>query len=380
MKERVLVKYQYQNDPHDKTWNCFFMLKDSSRTITVLDVLSNFPGFKTREYDEKGFHFRFLDKLGKVNCWVDIKNLSAAVPIHKLTVDMRVLILPSQSDSTIFCNIIRDLARREAKLNQVKEAEIQRARESLNKPQKPAPMSETPQRKEQLPKKRADIPKVDLIDGDDFDDFELPMGKDITQGPLNGKHTNGGAHTGGNDFDILGEHEDNQDEEASSPENQEKKMNDMFGADFEYDPKATNKVLDVIYIKQKKDKAVEDNIAQIDGRAKKNLALQDAKLEAGAILEPKIKQWAISSHGDKNNIRILLTTLHQVTWEGCDWAQISMADLVTDNNVKRQYMKAITRVHPDHNSDVSDPMVMYTMDRVFNILNDSYNEFAKNKK
>lgn len=379
MKERVLIKYQFQNDPHDKTWNCFFILKDSSQTLSVLDVLSHFPGFKTREYNEKGFHFRFLDKLGKVNCWVDIKNLSAAVPVNKQTVDMRVLILPRQSDSTIFCNIVKDMAKREAKLTQFREAELQRARDTLNKQQKSAQNQESTQRQQTQTKKRTS-PEIDLIGGDEFESFDTPQGFDISRGPLNGKQSNRQANNDGEDFDILGGHDHIQEEEVSSPERQEQRMNDMFGADFEYDPKATNKVLDVIYIKQKKNQAAEDNITLIDDRARKAQEMQDAKLEAGLSLEPKIKQWAMASHGEKNNIRILLTTLHLITWEGCDWNAISMADLVTDNNVKRQYMKAITKVHPDHNSDMTNPSVIYMMDRIFNILNDSYTDFTKQKK
>lgn len=50
----------------------------------------------------------------------------------------------------------------------------------------------------------------------------------------------------------------------------------MFGADF--DPSSRSRVLDVIYIEQTKKRLAQENIDAIDGRHKKNLELQDAKL------------------------------------------------------------------------------------------------------
>lgn len=380
MKERVMVKYQFSNDPHDKTWNCFFVLRDNAQPLTVLDVLSEFPPFKTGEYQEKGFHFRFLDRLGKVQCWVDIKNLNASVPIQKQAVEMRVLILPSQSDSTIFGFVHRDLARRSAKLQEIREAELQRARESIKQPTKQPPKQDTTSNAS-VQKPRASQTDSDLFLGNDFDLSKEPgSGKTKTQqSPTYAKQS---KEVPFDDFDILGgengaaHHEEK--EENGNGISQEQRMSEMFGEDF--DPKATNKVLDVIYINKRKEELTKTNIENIDNRHKKNLEMQDAKLQAGLALEPKVKVWAHASNGSKNNIRILLTTLNQILWEGADFDPISMADLVSDNQVKKQYMKAIMKVHPDQNSEVSDPSIMYLMDRIFNLLNDSYSEFCKSKK
>lgn len=92
MKERILVKYYYQNDQHDKTPNCFFVTKDTERPLKILELLSDFPGLRVREYGNKGYHFRFLDRLGKLACWVDIKNLNADVPISKGVIELKVLL------------------------------------------------------------------------------------------------------------------------------------------------------------------------------------------------------------------------------------------------------------------------------------------------
>lgn len=67
-------------------------------------------------------------------------------------------------------------------------------------------------------------------------------------------------------------------------------------------------------------------------------------------------------------------------WEDSGFEMIIMSDLVSDSSVKRQYMKAIIKVHPDQNVEVTDPSKMYLMDRIFNTLNDSYTEFTKMMK
>lgn len=52
--------------------------------------------------------------------------------------------------------------------------------------------------------------------------------------------------------------------------------------------------------------------------------------------------------GKERNIRALLSTLHTVLWEGeTRWKPVSMADLVTPDQVKKYYRKAVLVVHPD---------------------------------
>lgn len=377
MKERVLVKYQYQNDPHDKTFNCYFILKDSDKPLRVLDVIAEFPGLKLREYGDKGFHFRFHDKLGKVNCWVDIKNLAAAVPLNKNLVEMRVLVLPSQSDSLIFHHIEHDLQRREARLSKELQEEADSRRAIATPQPRPISRQEPPQK---APERKEKPSKVDLISGDteaDLMGFQAPV---KSPSPIS-QSTPLPRNTDEDDIDILdGDHHTAPVHDKDDSASQENRLNEMFGPDFDFDPTATNRVLDVIYIKEKQEMMTKQNIEAIEERNRKNLELQDAKLEASQKIEPMIKSWSMASNGSKNNIRILLTSLTQILWEGADWEPISMADLVTDGNVKKQYMKAIMKVHPDQNSDVTDPYNMYLMDRVFNILNDSYTDFTKTKR
>jgi hypothetical protein len=52
--------------------------------------------------------------------------------------------------------------------------------------------------------------------------------------------------------------------------------------------------------------------------------------------------------GKERNIRALLSTLHTVLWDGeSRWTPVSMADLVTPEQVKKQYRRAVLVVHPD---------------------------------
>lgn len=57
--------------------------------------------------------------------------------------------------------------------------------------------------------------------------------------------------------------------------------------------------------------------------------------------------------GKERNIRALLSTMHTVLWEGeTRWKPVGMADLVTPEQVKKVYRKAVLVVHPDKVRDV----------------------------
>lgn len=59
----------------------------------------------------------------------------------------------------------------------------------------------------------------------------------------------------------------------------------------------------------------------------------------------QILEWI---EGKERNIRALLSTMHTVLWAGeTKWKPIGMADLVTPEQVKKVYRKAVLVVHPD---------------------------------
>ncbi|XP_078114666.1 auxilin isoform X3 [Sander vitreus] len=84
----------------------------------------------------------------------------------------------------------------------------------------------------------------------------------------------------------------------------------------------------------------------------------------------KILDWI---EGKERNIRSLLSTMHTVLWEGeTRWKPVGMADLVTPEQVKKVYRKAVLVVHPD--KATGQPYEQYAK-MIFMELNDAWSEF-----
>lgn len=58
-------------------------------------------------------------------------------------------------------------------------------------------------------------------------------------------------------------------------------------------------------------------------------------------------QLAAWRHRREGNIRALLPALDQILWPELEWTPINLSELVTPQQVKIRYMKAINKVHPD---------------------------------
>ncbi|XP_038608306.1 putative tyrosine-protein phosphatase auxilin isoform X2 [Tachyglossus aculeatus] len=84
----------------------------------------------------------------------------------------------------------------------------------------------------------------------------------------------------------------------------------------------------------------------------------------------KILEWI---EGKERNIRALLSTMHTVLWSGeTRWKPVGMADLVTPEQVKKVYRKAVLVVHPD--KATGQPYEQYAK-MIFMELNDAWSEF-----
>ncbi|XP_051026526.1 cyclin-G-associated kinase [Acomys russatus] len=84
----------------------------------------------------------------------------------------------------------------------------------------------------------------------------------------------------------------------------------------------------------------------------------------------KLLDWI---EGKERNIRALLSTLHTVLWDGeSRWAPVSMADLVTPEQVKKQYRRAVLVVHPD--KATGQPYEQHAK-MIFMELSDAWSEF-----
>ncbi|MED6270645.1 hypothetical protein CHARACLAT_012507 [Characodon lateralis] len=87
-------------------------------------------------------------------------------------------------------------------------------------------------------------------------------------------------------------------------------------------------------------------------------------------LKLQILDWI---EGKERNIRALLSTLHTVLWEGeTRWKPVGMADLVTPDQVKKYYRKAVLVVHPD--KATGQPYEQYAK-MIFMELSDAWSEF-----
>lgn len=87
-------------------------------------------------------------------------------------------------------------------------------------------------------------------------------------------------------------------------------------------------------------------------------------------LKLKILDWI---EGKERNIRALISTLHTVLWEGeTKWKPVNMAELVTPDQVKKYYRKAVLVVHPD--KATGKPYEHYAK-MIFMELKDAWSEF-----
>ncbi|KAG8952667.1 hypothetical protein FRC04_004029 [Tulasnella sp. 424] len=88
-------------------------------------------------------------------------------------------------------------------------------------------------------------------------------------------------------------------------------------------------------------------------------------------VEARLASW---KGGKENNIRALVASLENVLWPELNWVKVGMHELITEQQVKIRYMKAIAKVHPDklRNATVEHQMIA---NGVFGALNDAYNVF-----
>ncbi|XP_048458032.1 putative tyrosine-protein phosphatase auxilin [Rhincodon typus] len=112
--------------------------------------------------------------------------------------------------------------------------------------------------------------------------------------------------------------------------------------------------------------------SQKDKKSPKTIS-EMRKEEMSKEMDPeklKLLDWI---EGKERNIRALLSTMHTVLWEGeTKWKPVGMADLVTPEQVKKVYRKAVLVVHPD--KATGQPYEQYAK-MIFMELNDAWSEF-----
>ncbi|KAI0303919.1 hypothetical protein BC826DRAFT_1089214 [Russula brevipes] len=102
-------------------------------------------------------------------------------------------------------------------------------------------------------------------------------------------------------------------------------------------------------------------------------AEEHARLELKDSVDSRLATW---KNGKETNLRALVASLDTVLWPELGWQKVGMAELVTPNQVKIRYTKAIAKLHPDKlnvkNTTLEQRMVA---NGVFGTLNDAWNAF-----
>ena len=73
-------------------------------------------------------------------------------------------------------------------------------------------------------------------------------------------------------------------------------------------------------------------------------AEDQAKHELKDVVDAKVNSW---KGGKEQNIRALIASLENVLWPALNWQKVGMHELVTPNQVKIRYTKAVAKLHPD---------------------------------
>ncbi|CAF1107828.1 unnamed protein product [Adineta ricciae] len=98
------------------------------------------------------------------------------------------------------------------------------------------------------------------------------------------------------------------------------------------------------------------------------------KAELAKDLDPtvlRVREW---TEGKKRNIRALLCSLSTVTWPECAWGGCHMHDLLTPDQVKKVYRKAVLYIHPDKlRGDPNEPLAKL----IFVELNEAWSQFEQ---
>ncbi|KAH9965766.1 hypothetical protein BC827DRAFT_1179701 [Russula dissimulans] len=73
-------------------------------------------------------------------------------------------------------------------------------------------------------------------------------------------------------------------------------------------------------------------------------AEEQARLELKDSVDSRLVAW---KNGKETNLRALVASLDTVLWPELGWQKVGIAELVTPNQVKIRYTKAIAKLHPD---------------------------------
>ena len=116
---------------------------------------------------------------------------------------------------------------------------------------------------------------------------------------------------------------------------------------------------------------------ELDKAATSDAKEVEEKDAARREFEAKINAWHLEpTGGQPRPIRVLLTSLHNVLWEGSGWEPLGLDKVIIPAKVRIHFMKACTKVHPDKQSQMSAAQ-RYIATQVFAALTTSFREFEE---
>jgi tetratricopeptide (TPR) repeat protein len=85
-------------------------------------------------------------------------------------------------------------------------------------------------------------------------------------------------------------------------------------------------------------------LARLKQASQEAEAEDQARFELKDSVDARLAAW---KNGKETNLRALVASLDTVLWPELGWQKVGMAELVTPNQVKIRYTKAIAKLHPD---------------------------------
>ncbi|KAI8902283.1 hypothetical protein BC833DRAFT_616930 [Globomyces pollinis-pini] len=106
-----------------------------------------------------------------------------------------------------------------------------------------------------------------------------------------------------------------------------------------------------------------------------NEAVEQEEAEKFALhdtVNDKIEAWKSNK---ETNIRALISSLENVLWVDSGWKPVSIGELITPNQVKVKYMRAVAKVHPDKVGSGATTEQRLIATSVFSVLNKAWDDF-----
>lgn len=109
-------------------------------------------------------------------------------------------------------------------------------------------------------------------------------------------------------------------------------------------PTSTNRVRPAAAMRKPEVQGSGEAVKALQASQAAQSAEEDLRLELKDQVDGRITSWKASK---ETNLRALIASLDQVLWPELGWKTVGMHELITENQLKVRYVRAIAKVHPD---------------------------------